>query len=313
MNENSTDKLKELIQQAENLPNNGFLNTFREIKERAEIILKNELGADSIHLLKLKTVSYKRNYPGKKLKAILRVALEEIKYLDIEKSKTEKKTEEIVKTYCYNCQKDTNQRILFNDFEVVPQEILWRNDEGDQGPSMWTNVGNIWLLSKCMGCEKINFKFILRSSPDKTTDRIFHYPLKLIREVPCWIMNLPKKYLEIAQEVYASVNNELFILALNGIRTLLDVFVVEKVGDVGDFKQKMKKLVCDGIITSTKAKVLEAAIDAGNASSHRGYKPEKEILFKILDIVENLLHSEIIDRQVDTIKQKTPIRRKPKT
>ena len=305
-------KMEELIKKAEELPHNGFINSFREIKGRAEIILKNELGEDNAQLRRLRSASYVVNFPGKKLKAILSVALEEIEYLKKPKKTAEKKEEtaETVKTYCCYCQKETNQRPLFYEFELVTQEVIMRNEQGDESQSMWTNVGHLWNLSKCLGCEKITFKHIQRHSPDRETDKTFYFPRKPIREVPNWIIKLPTQYLEILQEVYASVNEELYILSLTGIRTLLDVFIVNKIGDTGTFKQKIDKLVTDGIITSSKATVLETAIDAGNASAHRGYKPDKETLFKILDIVENLLNSEIVDRQVNQIKEKTPQRKK---
>jgi len=215
---------------------------------------------------------------------------------------------ENIKTYCCKCESETNQKVLFDDMELGPQEIVGRNEQGDESQSVWIVVAHIWTLSKCLGCDKINLKHILRSSPDKEYDKIFYLPRKPIREVPSWVMKLPIKYLEILREVYSSVNEELYILSLTGIRTVLDIFIVSKIGDVGSFKEKIEKLVKNGVITASKANVLEVAIDAGNASAHRGYKPDKETLFQIFDIVENLLHSEIVDRPIDQIKQKTPPR-----
>lgn len=214
-----------------------------------------------------------------------------------------------VKTHCFNCGRETNQDILFNESEIGPQEIIWRNEEGDDSQSVWAVVANIWNLTKCRGCDKMNFKHILRNSPDRSTDQTFNFPRKPIRQVPTWIIKLPMKYVEILQEIYISVNEQLFILSLTGVRTLLDIYIVDKIGDVGTFKAKLKKLVSDGIITSSKASVLEVAIDAGSASAHRGYKPEKETLFQVLDIVENLLQSEIVDRPIEIIKQSTPKRK----
>lgn len=218
-------------------------------------------------------------------------------------------TEKNIKTHCYNCDKETNQEILFSDSKIGPHEIILRNEEGDDSQTIYTIVANIWNLTKCRGCEEINFKHILRNSSDRSTDQTFYFPRKPIRQVPNWIMKLPMKYVEILQEVYFSVNEQLFILSLTGIRTLLDIYIVTKIGDVGNFKTKLNKLVTEGIITSSKASVLEAAIDAGNASAHRGYKPEKETLFQVLDIVENLLQSEIVDRHSEKIKQNTPKRK----
>jgi len=217
-------------------------------------------------------------------------------------------SQEPFKTHCYNCDKETNQDILFKDHEFGPREIVWRNEQGDKTESVWEVVADIWNISKCRGCEKINFKHILRNLPNRETDIVFHFPRKPLRQPPKWIMKLPIKYLEILQEIYASINERLFILSLTGIRILLDIYIVNKVGDVGTFKQKLAKLVSDGIITSKKSLVLDAAIDAGNAASHRGYKSDQETLFQILDIVENLLQSEIVDRSADSIKQKTPKR-----
>ncbi|MHC5202474.1 DUF4145 domain-containing protein [Myroides sp. LJL119] len=216
----------------------------------------------------------------------------------------------IIKTHCYNCNNETNQDILFNDIEISPREIVLRNEEGDDAKSIWEIVGNLWYLTKCKGCDKINFKHILRSAqPFEKTDQIFYFPRKPIRNTPNWIVNIPIKYIDILREVYIAVNEHLFTLALTGIRTLLDIYIVEKIGDIGNFKQKINKLVENSIITKSKAKVLETAIDAGNASAHRGYKPDQKILFQVLNIVENLLESEIVDRSLNEIKENTPQRK----
>ncbi|WP_299568446.1 DUF4145 domain-containing protein [uncultured Pedobacter sp.] len=225
---------------------------------------------------------------------------------------SEQKTEgkEPIKTHCFNCSKETNQDILFKDHELEPTEVVWRNEEGDKAQSAWTIVANMWLLSKCRGCEKINFKHILRRSPDEKTDQVFYFPRKPVRKVPDWIIKLPMQYVEVLQEVYLSVNEGLSILSLTGIRTVLDIYIMKKIGDAGTFKQKLSRLVNEGFITNSKAEVVSAAIEAGSASAHRGYKPDTNTLFKVLDIVENLLQSEIVDRDVEHIKKTIPTRRK---
>lgn len=216
---------------------------------------------------------------------------------------------EPIKTNCYNCDRETVQDILFQDHEIGPREIVFRTEEGDKSESAWEVVANIWVVSKCRGCERINFKHILRHSPERETDQTFYFPRKPIRRVPNWIVKLPVKYVEILQEIYVSLNEQLFILSLTGIRTLLDIYMVNKIGDSGSFKQKLNKLAAAGIITTSKATVLGTTIDAGNASAHRGYKPDKDTLFQILDIVENLLQSEIVDRAAEQIRQKIPPRK----
>jgi len=221
---------------------------------------------------------------------------------------TDNKGTEPIKTHCYNCDKETLQETLFNDHQLGPREIVLRNEEGDKSESVWQVAADIWIISKCRGCEKINFKHILRNSPNRETDLVFHFPKKPIRPVPSWVVKLPMRYVEILQEIYISINEGLLVLSLTGVRTLLDIYIVSKIGDTGTFKQKLNKLVSEGIITPGKSAVLETTIDAGNASAHRGYKPDRETLFQILDIVENLLQSEILDRAAEQIKQKTPKR-----
>lgn len=220
------------------------------------------------------------------------------------------KEDKPMKTHCYNCNNETNQDILFKNIEVTPREILLRNDSGNDTELVWEVAGNLWFLTKCKGCDKINFKHILRSTPPfEKTDEIFHFPKKAIRNTPNWIKNIPVKYIDILKEVYIATNEQLFTLALTGTRTLLDIYIVEKIGDTGNFKQKLNKLVEKNIITTSKAVVLETTIDAGNASAHRGYKPDQKTLFQVLDIIENLLESEIVDRAASEIKKNTPKRK----
>src|SRR5688572_25735442 len=119
---------------------------------------------------------------------------------------------EPIKTHCFNCDKETLQDILFNDHQLGPREIVIRNEDGDKSESVWEVVADIWVLSKCRGCEKINFKHTLRNSPDRETDQIFHFPKKPIRHVPNWIVKLPMKYVEILHEIYISINEGLLIL-----------------------------------------------------------------------------------------------------
>jgi hypothetical protein len=218
--------------------------------------------------------------------------------------------EKLQRTHCWYCQKETNHKVLLEEFDMISEELIWHTEDGEDSKSAWALIGSLWLVSKCLGCDKITFKHIYRATPNQDPDQIFYFPKKIVREFPRWTMSLPHKYSQVFYEIYLSIQEGLYILSLTGIRILLDLFIVSKIGDVGNFKQKMDKLVQEGLITSSKAKVLETAIEAANSSTHRGYKPDKETLFQILDIVENLLQSEIVDSPIDKIRRKTPSRSK---
>jgi len=126
INKDGVSRLKELIDKAETLPNNGYLNSFREIKGIAEVIFRNELGKDSEHISNLLNISYASNYPGKKLKAILSIALEEIIYSQKSKTKVSQSKEKTETVFCYHCNRETKQLNAFEKGEIIaPKEIIF--------------------------------------------------------------------------------------------------------------------------------------------------------------------------------------------
>jgi hypothetical protein len=91
-------------------------------------------------------------------------------------------------------------------------------------------------------------------------------------------------------EVYAALDADNRRLALMGARAMLDLFMSDEVGeDVRGFTRKLAILLKNRYITETQKSFMEAAINAGNAAVHEGYKPSLDDLHGILDIVENLL------------------------
>ncbi len=97
-----------------------------------------------------------------------------------------------------------------------------------------------------------------------------------------------------------------------GARTLVDMAILDKVGDVGTFVEKLKALESKGFISKRNREVLSAALDAGSATAHRGHKFEAAQVHQVMDIVENLLQSiYVLERAAQKIKTATPPRKKP--
>lgn len=91
--------------------------------------------------------------------------------------------------------------------------------------------------------------------------------------------------------------------------------MVEKVGDEGGFSQKLKSLEEAGYVSSKNRAVLEAALEAGSAASHRGYAAKADEVNAVMDIVENMLQAVyVLDEAAQKLKKATPPRppRKPK-
>ena len=94
-----------------------------------------------------------------------------------------------------------------------------------------------------------------------------------------------------------------------GARAVLDMVIVDKVGDLGSFGEKLKKLESQGFISQRNREILDAALDAGSAAAHRGYAPKLKDVHAVMDIVENLLQAiYVLDKVAVEIKKSTPAR-----
>ena len=94
-----------------------------------------------------------------------------------------------------------------------------------------------------------------------------------------------------------------------GARTLVDMAILEKVGDVGSFSEKLKELETGGFIGAKNRQILEAALGAGNAAAHRGHEFKAAEVNQVMDIVENLLQATyVLEKTAAAIRKVTPPR-----
>jgi hypothetical protein len=99
-----------------------------------------------------------------------------------------------------------------------------------------------------------------------------------------------------------------------GARALVDMVIVEKVGDLGSFAEKLKKLESEEYISATNRVVLEAALDVGSAAAHRGHAPRTSQIDAVMDIIENLLQAVyVLPDMAEELKNSTPPRPSRKT
>lgn len=93
-----------------------------------------------------------------------------------------------------------------------------------------------------------------------------------------------------------------------GARTIVDMYMNDAVGDIGGFAKKLDKLVADGHLGGQDKAVLETALEAGHAASHRGHLPSSNEISHVMDIVENLLQKKALQRSAAELKKGTPSR-----
>jgi hypothetical protein len=116
---------------------------------------------------------------------------------------------------------------------------------------------------------------------------------------------------ELHEEVYSALHANNRRLATMGARALLDMAMTDKVKDVGQFNQKLDALEKEASISKKQREFLEAALDAGNAASHRGHCPTAKQLDQVMDIVENVIQQiYVLPNAAAELKKSTPPRKK---
>jgi hypothetical protein len=123
------------------------------------------------------------------------------------------------------------------------------------------------------------------------------------------------EFRSVLDEIYRSLDANNRRLPMMGARTLVDMMIVEKVGDLGTFATGLKALEQSGFVSSKNREVLDAVLDAGSAAAHRGHAAKWENVNTTMDIVENMLHAiYVLPDAAQKLKECTPPRapRKPK-
>jgi len=162
-------------------------------------------------------------------------------------------------------------------------------------------------MLECCGCENVSLlrKFYFSEYDEVETE---YYPPQISRQIPRWCDELPQEWEELLKEVYIALHADSRRLVLMGARALVDLYMNEKLGDIGGFAQKIKSLEAGGLISKSNKAVLEAALEAGHAAAHRGHKARANEVNQVIDIVENLLQSHVLAASAENLKSKTPRR-----
>lgn len=187
-------------------------------------------------------------------------------------------------------------------------EVEHRAEAEDFLDPDWTHTR--YLTLACRGCDTRFFVTVSTnadyfdeerdSGGELTGKKIYketvnYYPAFSNRSRPEWskggMWTHEKKLLDIVDEMYAALDNELPVLAAIGMRTVFDT-AIEILGiDPGaTFKEKLDAILALGKISQEERNHLDILIDAGNAAAHRGWKPEPWHLDSMGLILEGFLH-----------------------
>jgi hypothetical protein len=209
-------------------------------------------------------------------------------------------TSKVKKVHCNKCRRKTDHRLI-------------KTFKGDSGSEQYGEDYAIWWdttydVFQCCGCgEALLVRTWIFSEHEDAEVRYF--PPRVSRHSPEWKDKLPPELMLVLDEVYRALDGNNRRLPMMGARTLVDMVIREKVGDLGSLVAGLKELEKQGFISSKNREVLEAAFDVGRAAAHRGYFPKSEVVNLVMDIVENMLQAVyVLHDAAQKLKKSTPPR-----
>lgn len=240
---------------------------------------------------------------------------------------------------CWQCGHETPQeRRFYQNFWRAP-ELFTKKDDGSVREKLYASLISTHAMYICTRCQAPNYyvheywptgygaepatnescatqesqEFLESIRKKGVWDkdklfRIYHYPQFGEEVFPEWTKQLPTPLMNLVWEVYAAQYNGLNRLALMGIRAIVDVFAVAKLGDVGSFNKKLKGLKEGGHVSNTQYSALEILVDSGNASAHRGFSPAPEQVSACLEVVESIFFFEGPNHTLSSLRDATPQR-----
>lgn len=175
------------------------------------------------------------------------------------------------------------------------------------------DVGTGWKVLQCRGCEEITLRRVDWCSEDDPSDGpspATFFPPRVSRRKPAWAIryDLPPEYLGLLDETYTALHADSRRLAMMGARALIDAVICRNAGDQQNFARGLDALVEKYLISEQDRGIIEAAVNVGHASAHRGHNPTPDEVNVVIDIVERLIHTEILAKQAQELQKSTPPR-----
>lgn len=191
------------------------------------------------------------------------------------------------KSYCDNCQNETNHAILFN-------KKVSSDSEG-------YDYDTKYLTIQCMGCENVSFRQEFHdyeaTYPDDNdnwvhdiTVTLFPQPLKNHKAFSEQYL-LPKQILTVYNETLEALKSNCYLLAGMGFRAVVEAICIDKAITGRNLELKINNLSRNRFITDKEAERLHAVRFMGNDSVHDMAVPKEKALYVVLEIIEHLLNN----------------------
>jgi len=211
----------------------------------------------------------------------------------------------VERIHCNRCRQNTRHRLLHKVVDTDQEDL-------DDGPTVDYTITSETF--QCCGCDMVVLRQTVVCDPIDVWNTVQYFPPPVSRHPPTWWYTCPTEVRAVMDEVYKSLDANTRRLPMMGARTLVDMLMVEKAGDVGTFDDKLKKLEGLDYISPKNREVLFAALNVGHAAAHRGHAPSNDDVNAVMDIVENLLHAVyVLPGMAQRLREGTPQRPTVKT
>jgi hypothetical protein len=233
----------------------------------------------------------------------------------------DEQSESTERIYCNKCRRKTLHRLLLTTSGERIGEYAADNWEPDGGE---IPLCIYFDMLECCGCREAVLRRVLHchdrdlhtrmggagvGEDGDIADDLRYFPPAMVRDLPTWRFKLPLEMRKLLEEIYRSLDAESLRLPMMGARTLVDMMIVEKIGDVGGFKEKLKELEKEGFVSSRNREALYAALEVGNAAAHREHAATESEVQAVMDIVETMLQAiYVFPELAQNLKKTTPAR-----
>jgi hypothetical protein len=209
----------------------------------------------------------------------------------------------ITKAHCNACGDGRNHHVLHSE------RITWEDPEHPVSGS------NTYETLKCCGCENIKLRHISCFSEDDDAT-VNYFPAAIFRPNPEWFKELEfdlssddEFVSQLLKEIYVALQHNLRSLAAMGVRSLLERIMISKTGDKGSFSQHTSEFEKLGYISRIQRERLETILDAGHATIHRAFKPDKKDIITLVDLTEHIVETVYLhEAKVTELKNRVPAR-----
>lgn len=187
---------------------------------------------------------------------------------------------------------------------------------------------NIYYILKCPGCSGVTFKtkyFLSFDGDEIENDEQIHveyfpkYNHKIHSDIFLSNYSVLKndKYkvlLRLIKEIRTAIDDEQYMLAAMGQRSLIDILCKIILGDNDNsFAKNVNECVTAGYLSKKHHEILMPVLDFGHSAVHRGMIPNKYDVIMAMKIVLNLIDTYLVHfNHAKSLKDRLPKRKNPK-